>query len=108
MCIFSTHNLVGDPPFSRLDLLSCRNLLIYLEAEIAEAARPALPLRPRALGGYLLLGPSENLADYLELFRAVDKERAHLPAAGGGWWRRRRSSRWWGSGGSAGWSGPSA
>ncbi len=74
MCVFSTHNIVGDPPFSRLDLLTCRNLLIYLETE---TQKQLVPLFHYALSpsGYLLLGPSENLAAYPELFRTVDKER---------------------------------
>jgi two-component system CheB/CheR fusion protein len=73
LCIFSSHNLVSDPPFSRLDLISCRNLLIYLEADIQ---KQLVPLFHYALasGGYLLLGPSENLAGYPELFRMVDKD----------------------------------
>ena len=44
MCIFSPHNLIKDAPFSRLDLLSCRNLLIYLDARAAEPGDPVLPL----------------------------------------------------------------
>jgi len=76
LCIFSTHNLVGDPPFSRLDLLSCRNLLIYLETETQKQLVPLFHYHyALAPGGYLLLGPSENLAAYSELFRTVDKER---------------------------------
>jgi two-component system CheB/CheR fusion protein len=73
MCVFSTHNIVSDPPFSKLDLISCRNLLIYLEAEIQ---KKLVPLFHYALapGGYLVLGPSENLAAYPELFRVVDKD----------------------------------
>jgi two-component system, chemotaxis family, CheB/CheR fusion protein len=73
MCVFSTHNLVGDPPFSRLDLVSCRNLLIYLEAEIQ---KKLVPLFHYALapGGYLVVGPSETLAGYPELFRVADRE----------------------------------
>jgi PAS domain S-box-containing protein len=71
-CLFSTHNLATDPPFSRLDLLSCRNVLIYLEASLQ---RKLIPLCHYALrpGGFLFLGPSENVASYPELFRAVDK-----------------------------------
>ena len=74
LCVFSTHNIVTDPPFSRLDLISCRNLLIYLEAEIQ---KKLVPLFHYALApdGYLVLGPSENLAAHPELFRAVDKDR---------------------------------
>ena len=45
MCLFSAHNLMRDPPFSKLDLISCRNLLIYLDAGAAGPADPAVPLR---------------------------------------------------------------
>ena len=74
MCVFSTHNIVSDPPFSRLDLLSCRNLLIYLDNDIQ---KKLVPLFHYALapGGHLLLGPSESLAAFPELFRVVDKQR---------------------------------
>jgi two-component system CheB/CheR fusion protein len=72
MCIFSQHNLIRDPPFSRLDLISCRNLLIYLEAELQHKV---LSLFHYALnpGGYLFLGPSENVTGRSDLFRALDK-----------------------------------
>ena len=61
MCIFSTHNIIRDPPFSRLDLVVCRNLLIYLETDLQEHAASLFhySLRP---GGYLFLGPSESIA----------------------------------------------
>jgi chemotaxis methyl-accepting protein methylase len=70
MCLFSPHNLISDPPFSRLDLISCRNLLIYLGPHLQRKLLPVFhyALRP---GGYLLLGPSENLASHTELFRPV-------------------------------------
>jgi PAS domain S-box-containing protein len=72
ICLFSAHNLVTDPPFSRLDLISCRNLLIYLEPSLQKKLIPLChyALRP---GGFLFLGPSENVASYPELFRAVDQ-----------------------------------
>ena len=71
LCIFSPHNLIKDPPFSRLDLISCRNLLIYLEADLQ---KKLLPLFHYALNpcGYLFLGPSENIASRSELFRLID------------------------------------
>lgn len=71
LCIFSPHSIVKDPPFSRLDLISCRNLLIYFESDLQKRL---LPLFHFALnpGGYLFLGPSENLAIRSELFDAVD------------------------------------
>jgi len=72
ICLFSLHNLIADPPFSRLDLVSCRNLLIYLESELQKkvVALFHYALRP---GGYLFLGPSEMVAGQPELFRTVDK-----------------------------------
>ena len=72
MCIFSLHNLVRDPPFSVLDLISCRNLLIYMDAGLQKRL---IPLFHYALlpGGYLFLGPSEGLVE-VALFRDVDKK----------------------------------
>lgn len=74
MCVFSAHNLITDPPFSRLDLISCRNLLIYLENEIQRSIFPLFhyALRP---SGYLLLGPSENVTAAPALFSTVDAKR---------------------------------
>jgi two-component system CheB/CheR fusion protein len=72
-CIFTEHNLVRDPPFSRMDLVSCRNLLIYLEPALQKRVIEFLhyALRP---GGYLLLGKAEMIdARELELFEVVDK-----------------------------------
>jgi two-component system CheB/CheR fusion protein len=73
MCIFSTHNLIKDPPFSRLDLVVCRNLLIYLEGELQRHIANVFhyALRP---GGYLFLGPSESIVGPPDLFRTVDKK----------------------------------
>jgi two-component system CheB/CheR fusion protein len=71
VCVFSPHNLIKDPPFSRLDLISCRNLLIYLEAELQ---RKLLPVFHYGLNpsGYLFLGPSESVAARSGLFHSVD------------------------------------
>ena len=71
LCLFSLHNLIADPPFSRLDLVSCRNLLIYLEGELQKKVIALFhyALRP---GGMLLLGPSEMVTS--ELFRTIDKK----------------------------------
>ena len=71
ICLFSPHNVIKDPPFSRLDLISCRNLLIYLEADLQKRL---LPLFHYALNpsGYLFLGPSENIASRSELFRGIN------------------------------------
>ncbi|MBV8121639.1 MAG: PAS domain-containing protein [Alphaproteobacteria bacterium] len=73
MCIFSIHSIIRDPPFSRLDLISCRNLLIYLKPSLQAQIIPLFhySLHP---GGYLFLGPSENVARHSELFSTVDRE----------------------------------
>ena len=72
LCIFTAHDLLKDPPFSRIDLMSCRNLLIYLEPvlqkRVLELAHYAL--RP---GGFLVLGKAETTESYNpDLFEAVD------------------------------------
>jgi two-component system CheB/CheR fusion protein len=68
---FSPHNLISDPPFSRIDLISCRNLLIYLGPHLQKKLIPLFhyALRPN---GYLFLGPSETISSHGELFRVVD------------------------------------
>jgi two-component system CheB/CheR fusion protein len=70
---FSRHNLLRDPPFSRVDLISCRNLLIYLERDVQARALDVFhfALKP---GGLLLLGSAET-ADWMsDLFTVVDKK----------------------------------
>jgi two-component system CheB/CheR fusion protein len=71
--VFAAHNLLKDPPFSRLDLLVCRNLLIYLESS---AQKKVLPLFHYALkpGGVLLLGTSETIGEFADLFTSVHKK----------------------------------
>ena len=72
ICVFAPHNLLQDPPFSRLDLISCRNLLIYLSANLQKQVIPRFhfSLRER---GHLFLGPSEGLAGEDNLFDVVNK-----------------------------------
>lgn len=67
MVIFAPQNLAMDPPFTRLDLLSCRNLLIYLEAELQKKLLPLFhySLNP---GGVLMLGSAETIGDATDLF----------------------------------------
>jgi two-component system CheB/CheR fusion protein len=73
MCIFSPHNLIKDAPFSRIDLLSCRNLLIYLNTDLQDRVIPIFhfSLRP---GGILFLGSSENVTRHQKLFAPVDRK----------------------------------
>ncbi len=73
MCIFSTHSVVRDPPFSRLDLISCRNLLIYLEPALQERLIRTLHYA-LAPGGYLFLGTSENVTRQSGLFVALEQK----------------------------------
>ena len=72
MCIFSAHNVIKDAPFSRIDLISCRNLLIYLNSDLQDRVIPLFhfSLRP---GGYLFLGPSENVTRHAQLFQPLDR-----------------------------------
>ena len=71
LILFSLHNLTSDPPFSRLDLISCRNLLIYLGEHSNEKIIPIFHYALN-LNGYLLLGPSENIASSNEHFRTIN------------------------------------
>jgi two-component system CheB/CheR fusion protein len=73
MCIFSPHNLIKDAPFSRIDLLSCRNLLIYLNTDLQDRVIPIFhfSLRP---GGILFLGSSESVTRHQKLFSPVDRK----------------------------------
>jgi two-component system CheB/CheR fusion protein len=71
--LFAVHNLLRDPPFSRIDLISCRNLLIYLNRDIQQRVLETFhfALKP---GGYLFLGSSESAEPVDELFVPVDKK----------------------------------
>ncbi len=73
LCIFSPHSVIRDPPFSRMDLVSCRNLLIYFGPEVQGQVIPIFhySLRP---GGYLFLGTSENVSQFAELFTPLEKK----------------------------------
>jgi len=73
ICIFAVHNLLKDPPFSRMDLISCQNVLIYLESNPQKKILQAFhySLKP---SGYLLLGKSETIGNSTELFNQLDKE----------------------------------
>lgn len=80
MCIFSTHSVLKDPPFSKLDLISCRNLLIYLEGVLQERLIRTFHYA-LAPGGYLFLGASESVT------RVSSRRRERIDR------RRRRSCR---------------
>ena len=96
MVRFSAHSLIKDPPFSRIDLVSCRNLLIYLDENLQRSVMPLMhyALRP---DGYLFLGSSETIGRFDDLFDEVNHRHRlfrrrsvrlsyplNLPAASGG------------------------
>jgi two-component system CheB/CheR fusion protein len=72
ICLFSVHNLLQQPPFSRLDLISCRNLLIYLGPELQNRVIPLFHYALRN-SGYLFLGTSENVTQHARLFATIDR-----------------------------------
>lgn len=72
-CVFARHNVLSDPPFSRMDLISCRNMMIYIELELQKKILPNFhyALKP---GGFLFLGASESVGTFTGLFEPVDKK----------------------------------
>jgi two-component system, chemotaxis family, CheB/CheR fusion protein len=70
---FSPHSLVKDPPFSRIDLLSCRNLLIYFDDRLQQSVIPLMHYAVRP-GGFLFLGPSESVSRFEYLFTPIDHQ----------------------------------
>lgn len=75
MCVFARQNIVKDPPFSRIDLISCRNVLIYLGPELQKKAIGILfyALDPK---GFLMIGPSETVGEFAGLFSVINKKYA--------------------------------
>jgi two-component system, chemotaxis family, CheB/CheR fusion protein len=73
LCTFARQNITADPPFSHLDLISCRNVLIYLSPQLHRRCIPQFhyALNP---GGYLILGPAESVGLYDKLFEPVDRK----------------------------------
>jgi len=73
ICIFSPHSVIRDPPFSRIDLVSCRNLLIYLDRDLQEMACNTFhyALNP---DGFLMLGTSESADNPSGQFRTFDRK----------------------------------
>jgi two-component system CheB/CheR fusion protein len=73
ICVFSQHNLLKDPPFSRMDLISCQNVLIYLETPPQEKIVQTFhyALKPT---GFLFLGKSESTGSSTEFFESLDKK----------------------------------
>ncbi len=82
LIVFSEQDLIKDPPFSKLDLLCCRNLLIYLSGTMQKRIIPLFhySLRP---GGLLFLGISESIGEGLDLFAALDRRAKIFERQGG-------------------------
>ena len=74
LCVFASHDVTRDPPFSKLDLISCRNLLIYLDPLLQ---RRVIPIFHYALKntGILILGPAESIGGFTDLFALVDNNK---------------------------------
>jgi two-component system CheB/CheR fusion protein len=73
MVVFALQNVITDPPFSKIDLISCRNLMIYLGSQLQ---KKVLPLFHYALrkGGFLFLGSSETIGEFTDYFSVVDRK----------------------------------
>jgi two-component system CheB/CheR fusion protein len=73
MVVFSEQDVIKDPPFSKLDLISCRNLLIYMGGELQSRLVPLFhyALNP---GGFLFLGTSETVGEFVDLFATLDRK----------------------------------
>ncbi len=73
MVVFALQNVITDPPFSKIDLISCRNLLIYMGSELQKRILPVFHYS-LGKGGYLFLGTSETVGEFSDLFSAVDRK----------------------------------
>ena len=81
MCVFARQNVTADPPFSHLDLISCRNVLIYLATPLQKRVLPTFHYaleRP----GFLVLGSSETVGEHTDLFELVDRDAQDLRQEG--------------------------
>ena len=73
MCVFARQNLANDPPFSQMNLVACRNLLIYIQPILQKKIIPILHYALKS-SGFLILGGSESVAAFPDLFSAIDKK----------------------------------
>ena len=72
-CVFATHNLLTDPPFSRMDIVSCQNVMIYFEPNVQKKILKAFNYALKK-HGFLILGKSESVGNFSDLFLQSDKE----------------------------------
>ena len=73
MVVFASQNLIKDPPFTKLDLICCRNVLIYLKSELQQKLIPLFHYSLRR-GGILFLGTSETVGGFVDLFSLEDRK----------------------------------
>ena len=73
MVVFAVQNVIKDPPFTKMNLISCRNLLIYFESELQARVIPAFHYA-LSTGGILFLSPSEGIGNFTDLFSPVNKK----------------------------------
>lgn len=73
MCVFAKQNLCVDPPFSKLDLITCRNVMIYFGTTLQKKILPTFHYGLKATG-FLMLGTSETVGEFLDLFSLLDKK----------------------------------
>ena len=74
-CIFAKQDITADPPFSNMDLISCRNMLIYFDEYLHERVLPTLHYALK-MGGFLVIGQSESIGKFTQLFEPVNKRGA--------------------------------
>ncbi|MBC7698439.1 MAG: PAS domain-containing protein [Bacteroidia bacterium] len=73
MILFAVHNVIKDPPFTKLDLLTCRNLMIYLEPELQNTLIPVFHYALKQ-DGVMFLSPSESIGNHAELFTPINRK----------------------------------
>ncbi len=81
LCMFARHDVTKDPPFPNLDMVSCRNLLIYMEPALQHRIIPAFRLALKR-NGILVLGKSETVGPYNDVFESIDKTHRLYRATG--------------------------
>ncbi len=74
-CVFAKQDITADPPFSNMDLISCRNMLIYFDVYLHERVVPTLHYALK-MGGFLVIGQSESIGKFTQLFEPVNNKRA--------------------------------
>ena len=90
LCVFARQDITRDPPFSRLDLIVCRNVLIYLNPQLQHRVLGVFQyaLKPN---GVLMLGGAESIGPYADLFTAIDKKHRLYAKMPGGIWPEHRA-----------------